>query len=249
MAKEKMPVIDSDHEIEEFLQTYIVEKITSGYEAVTTEIKQGVCELREKVNSIKNAGNSTNQDVSVLLRNDEFIQDNTNQIKEDTEKLTRKVESLINLQSEIKLSLPDEVKIADALTPVLKEIVEEKTLSIQNDIFRCFDEDVLYSRFENIIRNEAQLSTNESTDKMIRKIEEHLSDFMKLVKSEKEDVIQFIESRNQVVKLIDEKTTELSSNDKMIKLSNFYNNAKLLWIVIGIDTIIIAGVLIAYIFK
>lgn len=249
MAKE----IDSDHEIEEFLQTYIVEKITSGYEAVTAEIKQGVCELREKVNSIKNAGNSTNQDVSVLLGNDKFIKDDTNQIIEDIKKLAKKIESLIKLQSEIKLAIPDEAKIADALTPVWKEIVEKKTLLIQNDISRCFDEIVaLCSQFENIIRiNEAQLSTNESFDKKIGKIEDLFSDIIDLIKNEKEDVIQSIESRNQVVKLIDEKTTELLSNDKMIvqELSNFYNKAKWLWIVIGVDTIIIAGVLIAYIFK
>ena len=47
MTKAKSSVIDSDHEIEEFLQEYIVEKVKSGYEASTTIIRDKEIKTQE----------------------------------------------------------------------------------------------------------------------------------------------------------------------------------------------------------
>lgn len=67
LAKNNTTTIDSDHEIEAFLQEYIVGKVIAGYEVNSKEVIGAVNELQQKINSIKNSSNTTNQDISSLI--------------------------------------------------------------------------------------------------------------------------------------------------------------------------------------
>ena len=131
MTKAKGTVIDSDHEIEEFLQEYIVEKVTSGYEASTTVIKDGVSEIAEIIKSIKNSSNATNQDISVLIKNDDAMLGDIDGIVESINKMIKRIEEfkqlcIKNIMDEdmIKNMSPDELRLIQLSLELVQDCTE-----------------------------------------------------------------------------------------------------------------------------
>ena len=91
MTKAKSSVIDSDHEIEEFLQEYIVEKVKSGYEASTTIIRDSMSEIAEIIKTVKNSSNVTNQDIAVLIKNDDAMLDDLGESVQSINKMIQPI--------------------------------------------------------------------------------------------------------------------------------------------------------------
>ena len=131
MTKAKSSVIDSDHEIEEFLQEYIVEKVKSGYEASTTIIRDSMSEIAEIIKTVKNSSNVTNQDIAVLIKNDDAMLDDIGEIVESINKM---IETVIKSQTEIKGIIPNDDKIIETLSIKWAVTISEKLDPIQADM-------------------------------------------------------------------------------------------------------------------
>ena len=68
MANDETIMFDGDHEIEEFLQKYIVEKVLVGVNENITQINDTVSNLNYDLKSIENACNTTNMNLAMLSK-------------------------------------------------------------------------------------------------------------------------------------------------------------------------------------
>ena len=65
-----------------------------------------------------------------LIKNDNVLLEDVNGIVESVKKVIQKVEMAISSQSEIKGIIPNEQKIIEALSVMLRDLIEEKILPI-----------------------------------------------------------------------------------------------------------------------
>lgn len=249
MTEDKAAMVDSDHEIEEFLQEFIVEKVTSRYETSMIVIKDGISELREKITSIKNTNNTTNQDISVLIKNDNALMGDVDGIAESVKKISKKVETVIMSQSEIKSLIPNDEKIIEELSVKWTEMI----VPVQVDISNCIDE---VSELANAI--------GEVTEKIeiLQTIGQDIQGKFEVVVAELNSLKEILQagqiSINEIANVakrieddVSEKSEELLKNDGIILqgIHELNQKTKFLLVTVGIDTILIFLLLIAFICK
>lgn len=249
MTKAKGTVIDSDHEIEEFLQEYIVEKVTSGYEASTTVIKDGVSEIAEIIKSLKNSSNATNQDISVLIKNDDAMLGDIDEIVGSINKMIKRIETAIKSQTEIKGIIPNDDKIIEALSTKWTVTISEKLDPMHSDIDKLLA-DVTELR-EGIAMLSEEIRTLPNVDEILQEkytlISGELSKLEELLNCQNEKISATIAKIDQVNDQVAEKNDELLKNDSIIVkgIGDLNQKIKWLWITVGVDTVLIVGLFVA----
>lgn len=253
MTKDKETTIDSDHEIEEFLQEFIVEKVTSGYEVYMTEIKEGVNELREQLFSIKNTSNTINQDISRHIINDENLLGDVDDITESLKKTDKKVDTVIKLQSEIKGIIPTDEKIIEALSIKWETIIDEKIVPIQADISNCITTvSTLSNEIDGVPKMMEILSaTIQEILSKVESVDSELNSLKELLRVEQVNIGVIENVTKRIEESINNRSDDFLKNDEIILqvIRKLNQKTNFLWITVGIDTALILGLLIAYICK
>ena len=240
MTKEKVSGIDSNHEIEEFLQEYIVEKVISGYEASTTVIKDSVNDIKEKIESFKNSSSVENSDIGKLLQNDETLSGSIDDITEKIKKLDRNIGKAINYQKD---------KIIEALSSKRTITISEKLEPMQSDMVKLITD---VSELEEAIAKLAEEirklpNVDELLQNKYKLISDEISKLEELLNCQSESISSILESIDQVNNQVVEKNNELLKNDSIIVqgIGELKQKMNWLWITVGVDTVLIIGLCVA----
>lgn len=243
MTKAKSSVIDSDHEIEEFLQEYIVEKVKSGYEASTTIIRDSMSEIAEIIKTVKNSSNVTNQDIAVLIKNDDAMLDDIGEIVESINKM---IETVIKSQTEIKGIIPNDGKIIETLSIKWAVTISEKLDPIQADMTKLLAD--VTELGEGIAVLSEEIRTLPNVDELLQEkytlISGELLKLEELLNCQHEKISATIAQVNDKVT---EKNDELLKNNSIIVkgIGDVNQKIKWLWITVGVDTVLIVGLFVA----
>lgn len=249
MTKEKVSGIDSNHEIEEFLQEYIVEKVISGYKASTTEIKNGVDNIEEIIKSVKNSSNTTSQDISVLKNNDDTMLVDIDGIKNSINKMNNKIEAAIKSQTEIKGIIPNDDKIIEALSSKWTITISEKLEPMQSDMAKLITD--VSELDEAIVKLSEEIRKLPNVDELLQNkyklISDEISKLEELLNCQSESVSSILERIDQVNNQVVEKNNELLKNDSIIVqgIGELKQKMNWLWITVGVDTVLIIGLCVA----
>lgn len=245
--------IDADHEIEEFLQTYIVEKIISGYKEKLETIETGVDELQDLIKKLKNANNTTNVDIAKLIENDKEFLENWDEINKKAKDVDKNIKAIMKSQKEITSAIPNDEKIIESLSNKWIEISNKKIAPIQKDILACI-EDVL--ELSNVVCGVARkvdllpVIMCEAQSKF-KEILIELSKLNNLLQAEQVSIHEIINVTKKIEESISKKGEVILENGNMImnEIQRLNRKFSFLWITVGINSLLILGLLVAFICK
>lgn len=225
VTKAELSLIDSDHEIEEFLQEFVVEKVTSKYEENIKSIKEDVNKINE---IIKNSSNATTRDIDTITG---IVRDLCLELSDidDILKKIKKIDTAINDQTGI---INDKIQNYDNIIEDLPKKWTEKLNPMQSDVTK------LLSCVTELGNGIASLS--EEILGKLPQYEESLNCQYGNITAIKENV-------DQVNKQVSVNNDKLLKNDSLIVNSIVDLNQKMkwMWITVGADTLLIVGLFIS----
>ncbi len=239
MAKDNITAIDSDHEIEAFLQEYIVEKVLEGYEEKSKELADLVNALQKDVDSVKGSSKTTNQNVDDLTTKSNELLGDVEELRDSVKDTTKKVD---NAKDDIKKNIISEEK--------MRELLSSESATIL-DVFTPIQSE-LKNNFENVIDQLNLLDSDEGEIKQkCVEISSQIQDVNNVINEGTEQLLDVVQLLNQ------SKENTLNCKEKIFQnnglivqgITNINQKIKMLYIVIGIDTVIILGLLLAVLLK
>ena len=244
MSGKKLSSVDADHEIQEFLQECIVEKINNNNDGQTTEIKSELVKLGDNVKSVKSSTGTIDMNVSGLLQQVKDLGDLAAELEQ-------KSDSIIKLEREIRTNLQNNETITNSIVDELNGLEKDSIDPIKEDLGKCRAE-VL--RLNDVLEELSQLNdllnkVNDTTKNNYQKQCEDYSSLSEKHKSTMEMMERRFESLDEKNNNTNSQLSDIQSSEQNLSnsISEISQTVKRVWVVSLLNIIIVLIILVLHI--
>ena len=214
------------------MQKYIVEKVLVGVDKNVAQINGSVSDLIQKLESIENACKTIDINLTMLFKKNDNVPSDISDILTTLDEIKKQVKTLKKIPESIKQFVPKEDVILESMTSRWHESIapiNEKVLDLEKV-------------FQNVIENVSNM--DHTTKNGLENVNNEFVNLKELLNIEKEEL-------NQIAEIVNTKNETLHQNDIGIlkELQQLRQTTKYLWMTIGVNVVLVIGVLLALFIK
>ena len=244
MSGNKTSSVDADHEIQEFLQKCIIEKINFNNDEQTTEIKSDLDNIKNNISSTKASTDTIGMDISSL-------KEQVEEISELVTELEQKSNTIISLERGIRTNLPNDETITSSIVNELSGFEKNSIIPIKEDLVKCRDE---VHRLNDVLEQLSQLSNllNNTNGAVQNNYEKQCEEFSSLSEANKltmEKMGKWFETLDEKGNYTNSQIAEIQSSEQRLngEINDISKTLRMLWLVSALNIIFVIILVVLYI--